>query len=101
MIIGLLVRVLNKIWTSKFAFIEVNRNPQCLICHMWLQKSRNIKRYFHRKHLDFSEKYPDDDNRRRAIENLLDKTQNQQRSLSSLAKLRQVLLKQVFHYHLK
>ena len=43
----------------------------------------NIKRHFHIKHLNFSEKYTDGDNRRKAIESLLNETQNQQRSLSS------------------
>ena len=53
-------------------FIEVNGKPQCLICH--LQTQNNIERHFYRKHLDFSEKYPNGDNRRKGIDNLVNKT---------------------------
>ena len=65
-------------WTSKFAFIEVNGNPQCVISHSRLQnnKSSNIERQFYSKHLDFSKKYPDGDNGRKAIDNLVNNTKS-------------------------
>ena len=64
-------------------------------------KSSNIERYFHRKHLDFSEKYPDGDNRRKLVENLLNKTQNQQRSLLPCTRSYSSTTETSFCYHLK
>lgn len=81
-------REFNKAWTEKFAFIEVNGNPSCLICHLRLQnnKSSNVERHFQRKHLDFSTKYPEGDSRKKAVDDLQRKTLIQQRNLSTWTK---------------
>ena len=58
-------------WTEKFAFIEKENKPICLICNKELaqNKSGNIKRHYETKHINFSKEYPlNSDYRKNKIE---------------------------------
>ncbi|XP_065642450.1 general transcription factor II-I repeat domain-containing protein 2B-like [Hydra vulgaris] len=49
-----------KLGTEKYAVIESDGNPLCLVCSLKLQnnKSSNIERHFEGKHKEFAQKYP-------------------------------------------
>ncbi|XP_065645713.1 general transcription factor II-I repeat domain-containing protein 2-like [Hydra vulgaris] len=54
-------RRFNKLWTEKYAVIESDGNPLCLIYSVKLQnnESSNIERHFEGKHKEFAQKYPE------------------------------------------
>ena len=81
-------RIFNEDWTEKFAFIEKENKPTCLICNKELahNKSGNIKRHYETKHINFSKEYPlNSDYRKNKIE-LLKTIINNQMNASSFSK---------------
>ncbi|XP_065681502.1 general transcription factor II-I repeat domain-containing protein 2A-like [Hydra vulgaris] len=79
-------RIFHNDWTKKYAFIERNNKPMCLICNIELahNKTCNVKRHYETKHKQFSEEYPLCSNyRKNKIELLKTKNKNQQLNISS------------------
>ncbi|CAH2294051.1 general transcription factor II-I repeat domain-containing 2A-like [Pelobates cultripes] len=69
-------RVFNDTWTESFAFsTDKTGLPVCLICGEKFanNKKSNIARHFQNKHTAFAEKYPDGDERRKAVAELMRK----------------------------
>ncbi|XP_065650709.1 SCAN domain-containing protein 3-like [Hydra vulgaris] len=78
-------RRFNKLWTEKYAVIESDGNPLCLICSVKLQnnKSSNVERHFEGKHKEFAQKYPESECRKKAINELQRKQLIQQNCFSN------------------
>ncbi|KAM3841446.1 general transcription factor II-I repeat domain-containing protein 2-like [Vipera latastei] len=69
-------RVFNDRWADSFAFTTDETGlPVCLICGDKLanNKKSNVARHFQNKHAAFAEKYPDGDERKKAISELMQK----------------------------
>ncbi|XP_039186129.1 general transcription factor II-I repeat domain-containing protein 2-like [Crotalus tigris] len=69
-------RMFNDTWTYSFAFTTDKTGlPVCLICGEKLanNKKSNVARHFQNKHTAFAEKYPDGDERKKAVLELMQK----------------------------
>uniref|UniRef100_A0A8D2J826 Uncharacterized protein n=1 Tax=Varanus komodoensis TaxID=61221 RepID=A0A8D2J826_VARKO len=69
-------RMFNGTWVDSFAFTADETGlPVCLICGEKLanNKKSNVARHFQNKHTAFAEKYPDGDERKKAISELMQK----------------------------
>ncbi|XP_065675707.1 general transcription factor II-I repeat domain-containing protein 2A-like [Hydra vulgaris] len=76
-------------WTEKYAFIEKENKPMCLICNTELahNKTCNVKGHYETKHMCFSEEYPINSfHRMKKIELLKTVFKNQQMNISSSSK---------------
>ncbi|GBN71942.1 hypothetical protein AVEN_230163-1 [Araneus ventricosus] len=79
-------REFNQDWTESFAFIcNTDGLPTCLICHEKLahNKNSNLERHFTTKHTQFAGKFPTCDARKKAVEELQKKNQDQSGSMLS------------------
>ncbi|CAI5687214.1 general transcription factor II-I repeat domain-containing protein 2B [Oreochromis niloticus] len=71
-------REFNSAWTYLFAFTGNNAGlPVCLICGERISNNKkcNVERHFQNRHLAFAEKYPTEDERKKAISELLRKAE--------------------------
>ncbi|KAL3976511.1 testis-expressed sequence 12 protein [Sarotherodon galilaeus] len=71
-------REFNSAWTYLFAFTANDAGlPVCLICGERISNNKkcNVERHFQNKHLAFAEKYPTEDERKKAISELLRKAE--------------------------
>ena len=76
-------REFNSAWTYLFAFTANDAGlPVCLICGEKISNNKkcNIERHFQNKHLAFAEKYSTEDERKRAISELLRKAEERKLS---------------------
>ncbi|XP_065664734.1 general transcription factor II-I repeat domain-containing protein 2B-like [Hydra vulgaris] len=78
-------RRLNKQWPEKYADIESDGNPLCLICSVKLQKNKssNVERHFEGKHKEFAQNYLEGECRKKAINELQRKQLIQQNCFSN------------------
>ncbi|XP_059819303.1 general transcription factor II-I repeat domain-containing protein 2-like [Hypanus sabinus] len=69
-------KTFNDTWTDSFAFtVDETGLPVCLICNEKLanNKKSNVARHFQNKHAAFAQKYPDGDERKKAVSELMRK----------------------------
>lgn len=69
-------RTFNGTWADSFAFTADETGlPVCLICNEKLgnNKKSNVARHFQNKHAAFAQKYPDGDERKKAVSELMRK----------------------------